>query len=125
MTLSTIKRAALVVLTAAFVSGTVMFGWWTTAVLGLVWGVCWESPLRSGLTAAIAAMVGWSLLLGWSATQGPVGLLGAKVAGVMGIPSVALFSVTILLAGILAGSGALFSGSIRSLPAGKSGNRRP
>jgi hypothetical protein len=120
----TIKAAALALLTVAFVVGTVMFGWWTAPVLGLVWGVFWESPMRSGGTAAISAMAAWSLLLGWTATQGPVGVLSVKVAGVMGIPTVGLYAVTVLLAGLLAGSGAAFSGSIRGLPGAKRSGRR-
>ncbi len=118
-----IRTVALALLTVAFVAGTVMFGWWAIPVLGLLWGVWWESPIRSGLAAATSAMVSWGVLLGWSATQGPIGALSAKVAGVMGIPSLGLFAVAIALAGVLAGSGAVFSGSVRWLPSARRGAR--
>jgi len=93
-------------------AGTAALGWWTLPVIALVWGVIAPSRIQAGVTAAVAAMLSWSLLLAWTATQGPIGTLARRVGGIFGVPGIAFIAITIVFAAVLAGSGALVAGAL-------------
>ncbi len=107
-----VGNVAFAVLVVAFGAGTVMFGWWTIPLIGLIWGVIAPSKLQTGATAAMAAALSWGLLLSWTATQGPVGALARRVGSIFGVPSVAFFGITLTLAAVLAGSATLVAGAL-------------
>ena len=91
-------------LALAFALATIVAGWWGVLVLGAVWGVVARASSHPGWVAAAAAGSAWLALLLWTATQGPVGLLAAKVGGVMGVSGWALIGLTVLYPTMLAGS---------------------
>lgn len=112
----------LVLLAVAFALATATFGWWTVAVLGLVWG--WLGGRGRGVatTAAVAAGLGWAGLLAWAALRGPVAELATKVGGVMELPAWGLIALTIVFPMALAGSGALILAGGSTI-SGDRGNR--
>jgi len=68
MTARTVLRVAL--LSLAFALAARALGWWSSAVLGLVWGAL--GTRRPVMEAGIAAVVGWLGLLALAAvTAGP------------------------------------------------------
>ncbi|MFQ5702965.1 MAG: hypothetical protein ACE5HT_02990 [Gemmatimonadales bacterium] len=82
-------------LALAFALATFAFGWLAVPVVGLVWGLVARAWERPALVAALAAGLGWAVLLVWDATQGPVGELARRTAGVMGLPSAGLVVLTV------------------------------
>jgi hypothetical protein len=81
-------------------------GWWGVVVAALLVGAVWRD--RRGVTwlTALAAVVGWSLLLLLDAAHGRFGVLATTLAGVMHVSAAALVVVTLLFAALLAWSAA-------------------
>jgi hypothetical protein len=91
----------------AFALATFIMGWWTVPALAALWGLMTREKNHAELVAAAAAGLGWSLLLIWTTTQGPVGELASRAAGVMGISSLALVGMAIVFSMVLAWSAAV------------------
>jgi len=92
----------LVLLSLAFAAATLVFGWWSTPLLGLAWGFLGRGTSRPALAAGLAASTGWVLLLGWSAALGPVPLLAGKLGAIAGMPGMVFVALTVLLPFLLA-----------------------
>lgn len=93
-----------VIVAAAAGAGTVLLGWWAVPLIGGLYGL---RPGRTGWAAAEAATgaaLGWVMLIGWTAAQGPVEVLATRVGGVFGIPGVGFIGATILFAALMAGA---------------------
>jgi hypothetical protein len=87
-------------------AGTVIAGWWTVPVLAAVW-VRVIPRLRGAVRSCmLGAALAWGLLLGWTALEGPVGLLARRAGGVLGLPGWGLLVVTLLFPALLAGAAA-------------------
>ena len=95
--------AAFFLLIVAFALATMFFGWWTVPLIGLAYGILADPRHRPGWLAALAAGAAWALLLAWTASQGPVGLMAEKLAGIMRLPSSALYLITVMFPLVLAG----------------------
>ena len=94
------------VLAALVAAGTVFVGWWAAPVLAAIW-VRVVPRLRSPVgSCMLGAALGWALLLGWTALQGPVGLVALRVGGVLDLPGWGLILVTLLFPALLAGAAA-------------------
>jgi hypothetical protein len=79
-----------------FALATGLFGWWSVPLLGCLWGMFEEARSKPAVVAALAAGLGWLLLLIWDAVVGPLLLLSARASGVMGVPSATLIALTLL-----------------------------
>ena len=108
------RRAMLqiLLLSIAFALATVIMGWWAVPVLAALWGLVTRSEPHPELVAAAASGLGWALLLAWTATQGPVGALASRAAGVMGISSLALMVMAITFSVALAWSAAVVARAV-------------
>jgi len=100
-------------LALAVALGTFMFGWWTVPLTGAVWGLVARERERPQLIAASAAAVGWALLMLWSWTQGPIGEVSRRAAGVMGMSRLSLLSLTIAFPMIVAWAAAAITAAVR------------
>lgn len=100
------RTLQVLLLAPAFLLGTVGFGWVSVALLGFVWGALNKSDRTVPFTCAVSAVVGWGLLLAWTAVQGPVAELAVKLGAIVGVHGSAFILVTLLLPAILAGSAA-------------------
>lgn len=100
------------VLVVAFGAGTLLVGWWTVPIIALVWGGLAPSRMRAGVSAAVAAVLSWALLLGWMATQGSVVSVAGRVGAIYGVPGIAFFAITLAFVALLAGSAALVAGAL-------------
>jgi len=101
MTARTVLRVAL--LSLAFALAARALGWWSSAVLGLVWGAL--GTRRPVMEAGIAAVVGWLGLLALAAGPEFVRLVG--VLGRLGpIPGGAYPAFALVAGGLLAALGA-------------------
>ena len=98
------RSLSFLMLALAFALTTIVAGWWGVLALGVVWGLVARANSHPGWVAAAAAGSAWLALLLWTATQGPVGLLAARVGGVMGISGWGLIGLTVLYPAMLAGS---------------------
>ena len=103
----------LIVLLLAFVLGTVFCAWWSVPILGLFWGLLAGSKQHAACKAAAAAAASWALLLAWTGSQGPLGHLAERLAGVFMIPGWALLLVTCLFPALLAGTAATLGSGFR------------
>ncbi|UCF41008.1 MAG: hypothetical protein JSW43_01310 [Gemmatimonadota bacterium] len=93
-------------LALAFALATAAFGWWSVALLGAVWGGVAVVASRPGVTAGVAAGVGWVVLLAVTAAQGPVWDLAQRVGGVLALPGWLVPVVTVAFGVLLGGSAA-------------------
>jgi len=103
------------VLVGLYVLGTVFGGWWAVLAIGAAWGIVVRPDRSPGFGAAWAAAFAWALLLGWTAMQGPIGQLARRVAGTMGIPTVALFLLSLAFAAVVGGGAAWITSWVRRL----------
>lgn len=91
----------------AVAAGTAALGWWTVPVLAAV-RVRALSRDRAPVASCMAgAALGWALLLGWAAWDGPVGVVARRVAGALDLPAWAFVLLTLTAAALLAGTAAL------------------
>jgi hypothetical protein len=87
-------------------AGTVIAGWWTVPVLAAVW-VRVVPRLRGAVRSCmLGAALGWGLLLGWTALEGPLDLLARRAGGVLELPGWGLVVATLLFPALLAGAAA-------------------
>ena len=113
------KKAVCFALVAAGTAiGTWLLGWWSVPVVALLAGLLGCGP---GLVATACASAWLSLLLIDAAT-GNLGRIAGLLAGVRGLPAVALFFVTLALPALLGWSAASLGDATRSI---RPTSRRP
>jgi len=95
-----------VLLGAGVALATAVLGWYVVPALGCFWGLMACEADRPALSYGLAAGLGWVVLLVWTASHGPMGVLAALAAGVFGITSAVLYAVTVLFAVAVAWSSA-------------------
>lgn len=110
---------ALGILAVAMALGTWWLGWWVVPVLGAAWGVARYGAFPSA-TAGVGAALGWMLLLGVSALQGPMGTVSRTLADAMSVPGWVPLALTALFPAALAATSAWLSGAIMPLLEGAS-----
>jgi hypothetical protein len=87
-------------------AGSIIAGWWTVPVLAAVW-VRVVPRLRGAVRSCmLGAALGWGLLLGRTALEGPVALLARRAGGVLELPGWGLLVATLLFPALLAGAAA-------------------
>jgi ribose/xylose/arabinose/galactoside ABC-type transport system permease subunit len=104
-------QVALLALAVAL--GTFMFGWWMVPLIGAVWGLVARERERPQLIVALAAAVGWALLILWTSTQGPIGEVARRAAGVMGMSRPWFLLITVAFPMIVAWAAAVITGAVR------------
>ena len=109
--LRTIVKAIL--LAEGFAVATFGLGWWTVPVVAAAFALA-STMRRPALFAALSAAAGWGFLLLLDAAKGPVGSMGARLGGVMGVPALVLWSVTLLFPALLAWCAATLMPQLRS-----------
>ena len=99
--------AAFLVLTLAFAAAS-MLGWWAIPATAALWGILRPLSRRPALVAAASAALAWSgwLLADWLSPRGDFGGLATRLAGILTLPAPALIAITVVFAGLLAGSAA-------------------
>jgi hypothetical protein len=105
-----------ILLAEAFAVATYGLGWWVVPVLAVIWGLISRDPAKARF-AALAAAVGWGTLLLLDVTRGPVGVMGSQLAGVMKLPGVALYLLTLIFPALLAWCAATLTPTIRKVSA--------
>jgi hypothetical protein len=113
------RVAVALALAALFAASTAAAGWWTVPVVAFGVGArpgAREGGRRRGPggRAALAAAAGWALLLAREAARGSLWPWAERLAGVFGIPAVALVAVTVAFAALLAWSAATLGAVIRA-----------
>jgi hypothetical protein len=106
--------AVLLLAAIAICATTWTFGWWGVVVGALVIGAVARRQRGIAWITALAAVIGWSLLLIVDAARGRFGALATTIAGVIRIPAAALLGVTLLFAALLAWSSAVVASEIVS-----------
>jgi hypothetical protein len=106
------KVVTVVLLAEAFAVATFALGWWSVPIVAALWALV---PGDSGrpLVSALCAAGGWLTLLLLDAARGPVGTMGQKLGGVMGVPAFALWLLTLVFPALLAWSAAAVIRSLR------------
>jgi uncharacterized membrane protein len=105
------KRVAAVALAAAI--GTVLLRWWGVVLVGAGLGLVETPRIRPGLEAAAGCALGWALLLGWAAFQGPVWLVARRVGPIFHLPAAGFSIVTLGYGALLAASAAVLVAAAR------------
>ena len=109
MSMRTIVKAILIA--ELFAVATYALGWWTVPLIAAAWGFVSRDENVAPYTA-LCAMAGWATLLLLDAAKGPVANMAARLGGVMGIPSVLLYVLTLLFPALLAWSAAKLSAGL-------------
>ena len=91
---------------------TFILGWWGVALVAIGAGIFFSEDGGRPWRVALAAMMGWLLLLLLDTMSGRFGRVTAAVSGSMKIPAVALLVVTLLLPGLLGWSAAIVGATI-------------
>lgn len=113
-------RIALGIAFAAVVAGsTALLGWWSVPLLGGVWGLFRGPPLRAGAEAAVAAALGWALLMAITALQGPVWYLAGTLGGIFQVPGPLVLALALIYPAVLAGAAAALTAALRALVGGR------
>lgn len=97
-----------IVLALAMALGTWWLGWWVVPVLGGAWGVARYGAFPSA-TAGVAAALGWMLLIGLAALNGPMGDVSRLLGNALSLPGWVPLLVTLLFPAALAAAGAWVS----------------
>ena len=103
----------IIVLAAAFAFLTWWLGWWTVPLLAGGWGVLARRRRGAVLLAALAAALGWAILLAWTTAHGPIGELARRLGALMGLPPAILVMLTLAFPALLAGSAARVGRGVR------------
>ena len=101
-----------VLLAEAFAVATFGLGWWTVPVIAAAYAIASKNPHRAH-TAGLCALAGWATLLLLDAAKGPVGTMATRLGGVMSLPPVVLFIITLIFPALLAWSAAKLMQSLR------------
>lgn len=108
------KKLVLVVLLAeAFAVTTFGLGWWSVPIVAAVFALISASDKRALIAAACAAG-GWLTLLLLDAAKGPVGMMGTRLGGAMGLRPIVLYAVTLVFPALMAWSAATLVPRLRS-----------
>lgn len=99
-----VLRTLLVALVVA--ASTWFLGWWSVPLIGVVYALLRAGQEHIVSEAAIGAMLGWAGLLGWQASNASFGRLSQAIGGVFPVPTPVLMLVSVVFAGLLAGSAA-------------------
>ena len=108
-------KAALgiVMLSAAFALGTMAVGWWAVPVIGGAWGFAAAPDKKPARVAAASALIGWTVLYAFTATQGPALAVAAAVGTIMQLGTAGFFALLLLFPVALAASAAGVTSAIR------------
>ncbi len=98
-----LRTVAFAALTAA---GTAAAGWWAVPALAVLWVRTAPCYRGSAPSCALGAALGWAILVGWAAAEGPAGLVAERVGGVLQLPVWGLPLLTVLFPAFLAGAAA-------------------
>lgn len=109
MSLRNVVKAVL--LAELFAVATYALGWWTVPLIAALWALMSHDENVARYTA-LCAVAGWTTLLLLDAAKGPVANMAARLGGVMGIPSVLLYVLTLLFPALLAWSAAKLSAGL-------------
>ena len=101
-----------ILLAEAFAVTTFGLGWWIVPVVAAVWGLV-SRDVRKARFAAFAAATGWASLLLLDVARGPVAVMGSQLAGVMKLPAIALYVLTLIFPALLAWGAATLTPSVR------------
>jgi hypothetical protein len=101
-----------ILLAEAFAVTTYGLGWWVVPVMAAIWGTVSSGPSKARF-AALAAAIGWGTLLILDVTRGPVAVMASQLAGVMKLPAVALYLLTLIFPALLAWCAATLTPTIR------------
>jgi hypothetical protein len=102
-----VRRALRTLVFAGLVAaGTVVAGWWIVPVLAAVRVRAAPRPRGAVRSCMLGAALGWGLLLGRTALEGPVDLVALRAGGVLDLPGWRLIAATLLFPALLAGAAA-------------------
>jgi hypothetical protein len=88
-------------------------GWWTVPLVAAAWGAAQRGEGYPVATSAVAATLGWVLLLALRAGAGPVGDLSRKLGGILGVPGWVPLLAALVFPAALAAAGAALAGAIQ------------
>jgi hypothetical protein len=100
----------IVLLAGVCAAGTWLGGWWTVAVVAVVWSL-WRR--RGAWRAGVAAALGWTALLSLTIPWAPLGRLAVRLGGMFGLPGWAALLLPPLFAFLLGWSGARAAYALR------------
>lgn len=106
--------AQLVLGTLAVTLGTWFGAWWAPALWGAMAGAAWarSTPAR---WAAVAAALGWAILLAWPVLRGdPLATLARGLAGSLGVPTWGIVLAAPAFAALMAGAAARLASLLRA-----------
>ncbi|ESQ13795.1 MAG TPA: hypothetical protein DDY14_00715 [Chromatiaceae bacterium] len=90
--------------------GTLLIGWLSLLMLGLLAGVLFARQPRLFLSSALAGGSAWLLLLLCNALFGEAARLATAAGGVLGMPGWAFVLLTVTFAALLTGCAAVSAG---------------
>ncbi len=93
-------------LAMAFALGCVALGWWSAAIIGVLWGWLARDRVRyPAVLAGAAGAIGWTILLGMTALAGEAGPLLVSMAALFGIPGLLFPAASVTVGALLAALG--------------------
>ena len=103
-----------VLLSEAFAVVTFAGGWSGVPLLALVMGLGMSSEAKPVRWATLCAATGWLELLLLAAGRGPLGEVATRFGGVLGLPPIGLFAITLLFPALLAWSASSIGAALRT-----------
>jgi hypothetical protein len=87
----------------AVAAATGLFGWWTVPLLAVLVTVGSSRVGMGPLPCSLGAALGWTLLLGWDALHGSIGVAARRTGGALGVGTWGFTLATLLFPALLAG----------------------
>lgn len=94
-----------VALSILFAAGTWFFGWYAVPIAAAIYALVLRKSYAPG-EAALAALLAWGALLARAAVAPSFSTLLARMGGIFPIPGTAVLALTLVIAVLLAWSGA-------------------
>jgi len=106
-------RSGLIALVLA--AATILLGWWAVPIVACVGGLLLRPQAWDGARAALAAVVAWGAILGWTAATSPLAKLLHQLSSLMHLPGWALIAVTLVFPMFLSWSAWILGREVRAI----------
>lgn len=103
------RTSRFLLLALAMAAATAALDWWSVALVAALWTALSRAERPHPVSVALAASVGWALLIGVMAMRGPVMTVASVLGGILPVGTLGILALTLLYPALLAGAAAVLT----------------